>query len=224
MPMRLTPPWYPLANSTIQTWQALQLQLKTLLESQADHQNRLELLHFQNSEFNEIQPVQDEFETLSQEQHQLSHAKEIQNSCQTAYEAIEGESGAVEKINQAIYSLEQIADVTPLTQTNLAQLNSALIEIQEAAGDIQQQASATELDPQRLNTIEERLSQLFSLAKKYNIDPSDLTTKQQQLQQSLLELTQSEHSLDTLKQEIENAFIQFKSHAIQLQNSRQKDR
>ncbi len=205
-----------------QTWQALQLQLKTLLESQADHQNRLELLHFQNSEFNEIQPVQDEFETLSQEQHQLSHAKEIQNSCQTAYEAIEGESGAVEKINQAIYSLEQIADVTPLTQTNLAQLNSALIEIQEAAGDIQQQASATELDPQRLNTIEERLSQLFSLAKKYNIDPSDLTTKQQQLQQSLLELTQSEHSLDTLKQEIENAFIQFKSHAIQLQNSRQK--
>ncbi len=205
-----------------QAWQTLQQRLKTLLENQADHQNRLELLHFQNSEFNEVQPKQDEFETLSKEQHQLSHAKEIQNACQTAYEAIEEESGAAEKINQAMLALEQIADVTPLLKTNLTQLNSALIEIQEAAGEIQQHASATELDPQRLNTTEERLSQLFSLAKKYNIDPSGLTTKQQQLQQSLTELTQSEDSLDTLKQEIESAWIQFKKHAIQLQQSRQK--
>jgi len=205
-----------------QTWQTLQQQFKMRLENQADHQNKLELLHFQNSEFNEIQPVQDEFETLSKEQHQLSHAKEIQSACQAAYEAIEDESGAAEKINQAILALEQIADVTPLLKTNLTQLNSALIEIQEAAGEIQQQASATELDPQRLNTIEERLSQLFSLAKKYNIDPSELTSKQQQLQQSLTELTQSEDSLDTLKQEIKDAGIQFKQHATQLQQSRQK--
>ncbi len=212
----------PACKQSYQAWQTLQQTLKTHLENQVDDQNRLELLRFQNTEFNEIQPVQDEFETLSQEQHQLSHAKEIQTACQTAYDAIEGESGAAEKINQAILSLEQIADVTPLLQTNLAQLNSALIEAQEATSEIQHQANTTELDPQRLTAIEERLSQLFSLAKKYNIDPSELTIKQQQLQQSLSELTQSEDSLGTLKQEIEDAWNYFQSQAKQLQTSRQK--
>jgi len=209
-------------QQSYQTWQALQKKLKIQLENQAENQNKLELLHFQNTEFNEVQPIQGEFETLSQEQHQLSHAKEIQNACQTAYDAIEGESGAIKKINQAIVSLEQIAHVTPQLQTHLAQLNSALIEAQEAAADIQHQASTTELDPQRLNTIEERLSQLFNLAKKYNIDPAELTIKQKQLQQSLSKLTQSEDSLDALKQEIENAWIHFQDQAKQLQTSRQK--
>ncbi|MCF6254131.1 MAG: DNA repair protein RecN, partial [Thiomicrorhabdus sp.] len=183
---------------------------------------KLDLLNFQNAEFNEIQPSKNEFETLSEEQRQQSHAKEIQLACQTAYEAIEGRAGATEQINQAVMALENIIDVSPQLQSNLEQLNSALIEVQEAAGEIQQHASTTEVDPPRLNEIEERLSQLFGLAKKYNIDPSELTDKQQQLQQELAELTQSEYSLESLKQNIEHAWDQFQTEAKRLQTSRQK--
>ncbi|MCF6299200.1 MAG: DNA repair protein RecN [Thiomicrorhabdus sp.] len=205
-----------------QRWQTLQQQLEKRLKNQAEHQNKLDLLNFQNAEFNEIQPSKNEFETLSEEQRQQSHAKEIQLACQTAYEAIEGRAGATEQINQAVMALENIIDVSPQLQSNLEQLNSALIEVQEAAGEIQQYASTTEIDPPRLNEIEERLSQLFGLAKKYNIDPSELTDKQQQLQQELAELTQSEYSLESLKQNIEHAWDQFQTEAKRLQTSRQK--
>ncbi len=205
-----------------QNWQTLQQQLKTQLENQAEQQNKQALLQFQVAEFNEIQPNQDEFKTLSEEQTQLSHAKEIQQACQTAYDAIEGDSGAAEKLNQAIQALETIADYTPDLQNNLTQLNSALIEAQEAASDIQQHASQSDLDPQRLNEIEERLSQLFGLAKKYTIEPDELVDKHQKLQQELDSLAQSEASLEQLKQAIESAWQSFEKQAQKLHTSRIK--
>ena len=205
-----------------QNWQTLQQQLNTHLENQAEQQNKQALLQFQVAEFNEIQPNQDEFKTLSEEQIQLSHAKEIQQACQTAYDAIEGDAGVAEKLNQAIQALESIANYTPELQSNLSQLNSALIEAQEAASDIQQHASHTDLDPLRLNEIEERLSQLFGLAKKYNIEPEELINKHQELQQALDSLVQSSESLEQLKQEIENAWQHFQQQAKKLQASRIK--
>jgi DNA repair protein RecN (Recombination protein N) len=205
-----------------QHWQTQQQQLNTLLENQTEQQNKQDLLLFQIAEFNEIQPCPNEFETLSEEQKQLSHAKEVQQACQIAYDAIEGSSGVSEQLNQAIAALENIADYTPNAQNNLTQLNSALIEVQEVASEIQQQSSHSELDPLRLNEIEERLSQLFGLAKKYHIEPHELISKHQQLQQALDSLMQSGESLGQLKQEIESAWLRFLQHAKKLQTSRTK--
>lgn len=205
-----------------QHWQALQQQLNALLENQAEQQNKQALLQFQMAEFNEIQPNQGEFEIRSTEQKQLSHAKEVQQACQTAYDAIEGNSGVTEKLNQAITALESIIDYTPNIQNNLTQLNSALIEAQEAASEIQQQASHAELDPLRLNEIEERLSHLFGLAKKYHIEPHQLVDKHQELQQALESLMQSNDSLEQFKQKIESAWLHFHKQAKILQTARIK--
>jgi len=205
-----------------EAWQKLNQQLEKLLANQADYQSKLELLTFQNSEFGDIKPIEGEFESLSEEQSQLSHASEIQLACQNAYNHIEGDSGASELMNQAIHALESIVDFSPNMQACITQLNSALIEAQEAAGEIQQHASTIDLDPLQLSEIEERLSQLFGLAKKYNMEPADLITKHQQLQEALTSLTQSDDSLESLKTEIEQAWLKYQEHAKNLQTSRIK--
>ena len=209
-------------KADFQAWQKLNQQLENLLADQADYQSKFELLSFQNSEFDEINPVEGEFETLSEEQSQLSHASEIQQACQSAYDAIEGDNGVSEKLNQAIHAMESIVDFSPAMQPYIAQLNSALIEAQEAATEIQHQSSGTELDPNILNEIEERLSLLFALAKKYNLDPTDLIAKHQQLKADLTSLTQSESSLESLKMEIEQAWSTYQKSAKALSTSRQK--
>ena len=205
-----------------QAWKNIQQQLKTLQDNQADYQSKLELLTFQNTEFNDIAPQKGEFEALSEEQTKLSHASEIQTACQTSYELIEGDSGVSERLNQAIYALESIVEYSPNLQATVTQLNSVLIETQEAASDIQEHLSHIELDPAQLNEIEERLSQLFGLAKKYTIEPSELLEKQQQLQQALNALTQADHSLEKCTQKLEQAWQTYQASAKALQTSRQK--
>ncbi|MDG6772728.1 DNA repair protein RecN [Thiomicrorhabdus sp. ZW0627] len=203
-------------------WQSLKQQLDHLLEDQADYQSKLELLQFQFNEFEETAPLEGEFAELSEEQSKLSHASEIKQACQHAYEAIEGEQGATDGLNQAIHAIENIIDFSPALEATLAQLNSALIEAQEAASEIQSHAESVDIDPLYLQTIEERLSQLFALAKKYNIDPEELIEKQQQIKQSLEDLEQSDHSIDELKSQIEQAWSDYEKAAKALSASRKK--
>ncbi len=207
-------------RQTYQAWQVLNRQLESLLNDQADYQSKLELLSFQNNEFDEVEPAQGEFEELSEEQSQLSHASEIIQACESAYEAIEGETGVVDSINQALHAMESIIGYSPSLQSSLDQLNSALIEVQEAATEIHNHSSHIDLDPGQLNCIDERLSLLFSLAKKYNLEPAQLVEKHQQLKTDLTNLTQSDASLETLKIEIDQAWSLFQQSGLALTESR----
>ncbi|MDX1352658.1 MAG: DNA repair protein RecN, partial [Thiomicrorhabdus sp.] len=203
-------------------WLNLQRQLKQVEDEQADYQSKLELLNFQQNEFAEVNPQAGEFESLSEEQGQLSHASEIKLACEKAYAVIEDEQGAVDSINQAIHALESIIEFSPNLEPLISQLNSSVIEVQEAASEIQHHSEHIDLDPQQLQHVEERLSALFGLAKKYNIEPEQLVEKQQQIQEDLERLEQSDASLETLKAALNQAWSNYQEQANTLKKSRQK--
>jgi len=209
-------------QQAFKAWQDLKRQLKQIEAEQADYQSKLELLSFQKNEFDEINPQANEFETLSEEQSQLSHANEIKSACEKAYTAIEDEQGAVDSLNQAIQALEAIIEFSPSLESLITQLNSSVIEIQEAATEIQHHSEIIDLDPQQLQHVEERLSALFGLAKKYNIEAEQLVEKQQQIQDDLQRLEQSDASLETLKIELDQAWKNYLEHANKLKKSRLK--
>ena len=203
-------------------WQEVKRQLKQLEEEQADYQSKLELLSFQKNEFDEINPQEGEFETLSEEQSQLSHASEIKQACEKAYVVIEEEQGAVDSLNQAIHALESIVEFSPSLEGLITQLNSSVIEVQEAATEIQHHAEHIELDPQQLQNVEERLSALFGIAKKYNIEAEQLVEKHRQIQEDLARLEQSDASLESLKIALDQAWQNYLEQANLLKKSRQK--
>lgn len=209
-------------QQAFKAWQDLTRQLKRIEAEQADYQSKLELLSFQNNEFDEINPQKDEFESLSEEQSQLSHASEIKLACDKAYNAIEEEQGAVDSLNQAIHALESIIEFSPSLEGLITQLNSSVIEVQEAATEIQHHSENIDLDPQQLQNVEERLSALFGLAKKYNIEAEQLVEKHQQIQNDLARLEQSDASLETLKTDLDQAWQNYQNHANTLKKSRQK--
>lgn len=205
-----------------QNWQKSKRLLTKLEAEQDDYQNRLELLHFQQQEFADLAPQNKEFEQLEQEQNTLSHASEIKHNGEQAYQLLEEENGASDIINRSISCLEQICEYEPKFSAPLQQLNSALIEVQEAASEIQSLSENVELDPQQLNQVEERLSELFAAAKKYQVEPAELLQKQQQIEQQLDELEHSSESVDELKAAVELQQEQFFDAAEKLGESRRK--
>lgn len=214
-----------LLNQTQQhykTWQSIKRQLQQLETDQADYQSKFELLSFQQNEFEELDLQEGEYSELVKEQQQLSHANEIKQACEHAYASIESERGASDLVNQALQSLESIIEFSPAIAPVMEQLNSALIELQEAANDIHHHSDNIELDPQRLDLVEQRLSSLFGLAKKYTIDPEALLDKQKQINANLTQLQASDASLESLKSDLISAEKQYSVSAKKLTTSRTK--
>lgn len=205
-----------------QNWQALKSELYQLQIEQADYQSKLELLSFQQNEFDELNPQANEFETLSEEHSTLSHASEIKLACEQAYASLENDQGAVDALNHAIHALESIAEFSPTLNPLIEQLNSSLIEVQEASAEVQRHAEQVDLDPQLLQETEERLSALFALAKKYYLEPEQLVEKHQQIKDELHRLQHSDESLDALKADVKNAEISYLNEAKALKASRKK--
>lgn len=208
-------------RQTFKQWQQLKQHYQDLVTNQAEHQSKRELIEFQLNEFNKLAPQTGEFETLSEEQSTLAHASEIKRSGFLGYEALDGETGATHWINEAIQQLEQLNEYTPALNPQLSQLQSALIDLQEAANDIHHFAESVELDPDRLQNLDERLSQLYALAKKYHLNPEGLSNKHQQLQESFDDLSMHNGSLDELKIQIDQAWLDYEKQAHILSKQRQ---
>ncbi|MEA3406436.1 MAG: DNA repair protein RecN [Pseudomonadota bacterium] len=209
-------------QQTYQAWLKLSKRFETLQNAQTDFQSRLDLLNFQLSEFEEVNPIEGEFAELSEQQSKLSHANEIKQACSLCYDNLEGDSGATDRLQTALSALEEIVEFSPELKGTIQQLNSSLIDIQEVASEIQHHSEQIELDPNQLQMLDERLHLLFGLAKKYSIEPEELVTKDQQIQQDLNALEHSDTELENLKIEIEQAWSVYENAAQSLHQSRQK--
>jgi len=205
-----------------QHWTILNKNLQELLEKQADKQSKLELLAFQLQEFDKVMPTEHEFSELSSEQKTLSHANEIKQSAYAAYQAIEADGAVTDGVNDAILELVKVAEFNPNLANSLQQLQSALIEVQEIASDIHSEQQGIELDPAKLQQIESRLTELFNLSKKHQLEPAQLITKHHEIQTELTELNRSAESLEQLKTDLELAWQDYLTSAKLLTNSRQQ--
>lgn len=204
-----------------QVWQYAQKKYQDFLDNQTDRQARIELLSFQKNEFDELLPLENEFETLSEEQQGLAHANEIITACQTAYQALE-EEGASHALQQAIDQLQTIINYQPDLAPALTQLESMLIDTQEIASDIQGKSNHIEVDPARLAAVDDRLAELYGLAKKYQLQPNELTQKHNAIKEELAQLLEAGSDLTTLLEQVESYKATYDASANILSKSRQK--
>ena len=102
-----------------------------------------------------------ELEELEQEQYRLSHAEEIRMALETAVAALNGEQGSAIDALRAC----RLDEAAPELQERI---DSARIELQDIAEEAERMAAHVEMEPQRLQWIEERMDNLNGLLHKFN--------------------------------------------------------
>ena len=107
-----------------------------------------------------------ELEELENEQYRLSHAEEIQTALQTALEALSGEQGSVLDGLRACRLDEAAAELQE-------RIDSVRIEIQDIAQEAERKLNHIEMDPQRLEWVEERIGALQELLHKFSAETID---------------------------------------------------
>lgn len=213
-----------LAEKVGNSYSAYQLQQKKLIELEKIQQNfevQRDLLTFQIDEFEKLSLVENEYQQLDQEHKQLANAEHLIKNCQSALECLsESEVNAETLLYHAQQCLPNKEQHEKLTTVNTL-INDAIVHVTEASSELRDFLDRLEVNPERLALIENRLSKLHALARKYQVTPSEVLSVQTRLTTELQELLQINQEVTSLKQQSEQLWQEFLATAKLLHDKRQ---
>lgn len=151
-----------------------------------------------------------ELEELEEEQRQLANAEEIKEAFARFSSLVrsEDESGVdiPSALKEAQRCLERVSRYVPAAQGLAGRVDSARIELEDIASDVERLDSGISLDQNRLMAVEERMSMLYSLLSKHGCeDIAGLIALRDKYSEELFDATASEERMAALDQEISRA-------------------
>lgn len=220
-------------KQAFQFWQEKLKQKNNLQEDSAEQQAQRQLLTYQVQELDNLELVAGEVTELEAELKRLSNADAIMFSGQQALTLCSdgnsddssrsnSQSSALKQVQQAIQQLDQIDDDNTLLKESREFLNQAQIQLEEANDSLHNYINKVEINPQRLNQIDQRLGGIYDLARKHHVRADALYDKWQELTDSLSALNFSDDDMEALVQQVNELEQSYLKLAHQLSKKRQK--
>lgn len=202
-------------------WEKLQRQLATLQDNSLE-QARMELLHYQMAEIEALQLQENELTQLYAEHDRLAHAQTFRHTCEQALAILEQqeESNALASLYQAQHYLRALSKFKNIANAQEC-LQTASIQLQEATHEITHFLQALEIDPQRLQAVEQRLEKIHDMARKHKVEATQLLTHYQHLTAQMTQYTQAQTQMAEIIQNLQLAKTRYQSCAAQLTAARQ---
>ena len=209
---------------TYRHWQELRRRLKRLADTSDELQARRQLLRYQVEELDLLALAEDELLTLERDQEELAHAEQTLSDTQFAVDCCENdEGGALHLLHQALARLDILpgAERGALAEAR-GMLGDARIQIEEAARELRHFADNTELDPERLAHVEERLGEVHRIARKHHVMPDELNALHGRLRDELATLEGGDHDLDALTADVAEARDRYRAQARTIGDARRQ--
>lgn len=205
-------------------WRRLSDEFHNLSQADQDRSARQELLSFQVQELETLALEGGEFEALEEEYGRLANASQLLETCDFAVNALyeNDEASIHSQLGLVENKLDHLRDVDAKLGEMAELINSAAIQVHEAASELRHHLDSLDLDPQRLQEIEQRLSVIHDLARKHHIDPESVHTLLPILSDELDGLQNADQRLAKLEQEIQGAATEYQKAARALGESRRK--
>ena len=200
-------------------------QLKHALEglkNQTANNQRVAELHAQEEELLALDLKEGEAARLHDEHQLLHHACEYLTSTQNITERLQADD-APSVMHGLNYSLQCIASLPqehPRIKNATELLNSALIQCDEALDELTKFSTEVQLQPERLQEIEARISVLHKAARKYHVETSQLNAYLAQVQHEILTLQQSAQQQHQREEDYKRSQHTYEQAAFRLRASR----
>ncbi|TDF42193.1 DNA repair protein RecN [Alteromonadaceae bacterium M269] len=203
-------------------WQQSEKEYKKLLEEKHARDDRKQLLSYQVQELDEFALQDGEFETLEVEHKRLTHSQTLleqsQISLHKLYNAEQG--NALSIVQESLEQLSELQEHDTALKPIVEMLNDASIQIEEASQELRHYTDHLDIDPLRMQQVEERYSQALDLARKHKVQPEQLAATHAVLAEEFHELQADEEQLEILKQQVTDNYEDYQNKAKQLSDSR----
>ncbi|MFT6716835.1 MAG: DNA repair protein RecN (Recombination protein N) [Saprospiraceae bacterium] len=191
----------------VESFKTYQQKKKELAEKIAQSESLVQELAFKQFQLIEIETAQikqGEQLELEQELILLGNAEDIKSKVEDVSGLLQYSHGSIlEKIVSVQQSLESLSKLGDDFSNISDRVKSVAIELQDVQDTIQDLSRAVEVNPSKLQEVDDRLGTLFSLVKKFSVvDADGLLEKQTQLQKEVQLVLGSDEALETLKADI----------------------
>jgi len=173
-------------------WRAAQAQLEQARASRDSLLRERERLSWQIGELDKLAPAPNEWPALNTEHTRLANAQALLDAAQAAALTLdEDEGNAIARLDHARQVLQQQEHLEPQFKALTEVLTSSLAQVQDSAHALRSYLRKTELDPQRLTELDERMGLWLATARRYKRSPHELPQLQASWQQELAQLDAS---------------------------------
>lgn len=189
-----------------------------------EHDRQLDYLRHQVRELDELDISVDEISTLESDQRRLAHARELMEACNRAVERLDGDSDMAVShlLAQTRQQLEGLVSLDERLREPLELLEGALIQVREGGDALQRYLADLDLDPDRLQRVEERLGAAHDLARKHHVSMEELPDTLGDLRRQLEDLEGAESRRSELMKELESAREDYFAAAAKLAGERRE--
>ena len=201
---------------------AVEDEAASLEKSIAEEERDAEYRQFQLHKLQEAALVSGEMEALEQEQKALAHAEDIRTGLDAAYACLNPHDISVSQLlKDAATRLSKFAAWDDRLESLAARLESSRIEISDIEREIEDISSSVTVSPQRLDEVEERMSLIYSLERKYGCaDVDELIALRDSLATALGGTEQMLDRLSALRQRQQELGTQREALARRLSEQR----
>ncbi len=154
---------------------ASRAELDALREAARGRERELDLLAYQVNEIEAVGPRDGETEELTTEEGRLAHVERLMEQASSAEHALTGEDGIADAAASLASVLEAVAELDPTAVEVAQRARGVAAETSELARDIRAYGEALLPDPERLQTIRERIAALKQLQRKYGPSDADVS-------------------------------------------------
>lgn len=183
----------------------LKAELDQLRSDERDRVRTIDLYQFQMQEIANANLTPSEEEELLADKSRLANAEKLHAAASTAFELLgdrTSDRSTLDTLSEAVMDLQVLAGLDPQLQPMIESLQSALYQVEDASRELRAYRDGIEFNPDRLETVEERLDLIRTLKRKYGETIDEIIHYGQELTQKLDALTHSEERTEELEFEI----------------------
>ena len=203
-------------------WSDLKATVASLDAEREEREARIELLRFQTRELSELELARDEIDALEEEQQRLANVEQLRQISNGIYvDLYENDDSALySRLGKHVNALDELTLLDPELGEWRELIVSAQVQIAEAANGLRRYASELEHDPQRLEWLEQRISQIHDLARKHRVPPTELPQRHKTLESELNTLESPAQDPQKLSEELGKVEVNYHRLAELIHRSR----
>ena len=183
--------------------QALKMALDELETSGKERAHRLDLLRYQVNEIDTASLKAGEKETLEEERNILSNLSKLNELTETSYSLLySSDNSCTEQLSAVLSHLREMHAIDASVEETLRTVESARPLLEDAAIALRGQREKYNVDPDSLETLEDRLEQIRKLEKKYGEGIEGILDYRDRAEAELMTLVSSDERLSSLSADL----------------------
>ena len=190
-----------------------------------DEREKARRIDYLEHAINEIQGANlspNEEETLQNESRLLTNAEKLFTEVNTATELMSGDGGVLQRLKKIEQSLAHVADFDPNISSVLEIVRESMYSLEDTGYTLRDYQGSVDFSPERINQVEERLSLISTLKKKYGDSLEEVIAYGNQASRELDAISSSEEELDKLNQQYSQKLQEARTAALELSELRKE--